>query len=34
MCTKDEERSYALKLEELSIITPHLIGLNPYFTLD
>jgi septum formation topological specificity factor MinE len=34
MCTKDEERSYALKLEELSIITPYLIGLNSYFTLD
>jgi hypothetical protein len=34
ICTKDEERTFAIKLSELSLITPSLIGLSPYFTLD
>lgn len=34
ICTRDEERTFALKLAELSDATPRLIGLSPYFTLD
>ena len=34
MCTKDEERSFQFKLHELSSVTPDLIGLSQYFTLD
>jgi hypothetical protein len=34
MCTKDEERSFALKFEELAEIKPSLIGLSKFFTLD
>lgn len=34
MCTKDDERSLNMKLQELHNITPALIGLSPYFTLD
>jgi len=34
MCTKDDERTFAVKIEELSEIKPSLIGLNKFFTLD
>ncbi len=34
MCTKDDERTFTLKLTELAEIKPSLIGLNKYFTLD
>ena len=34
ICTKDDERTFILKLTELSEIKPSLIGLSKYFTLD
>lgn len=34
MCTKDDERTFALKIQELSEIKPSLIGLSKFFTLD
>jgi len=34
MCTKDDERTFAVKIQELSDIKPSLIGLNKFFTLD
>jgi hypothetical protein len=34
MCTRDEERTLALKMVELQEATPTIIGLSGWFTLD
>ena len=34
LCTKEEERVLAMKMNELAKIKPKQLGLNDYFTLD